>query len=72
MGRKDKDSKEKERVLEKKIHETEVTVDGEERQGKRGKENTGKVTNCCVFSRLMIWIDGGVVGVVLFVQFFTI
>ncbi|CAL5373565.1 unnamed protein product [Camellia sinensis] len=42
LGRKDKDSKEKERVLEKKIHETEVTVDGEERQGKRGRENTGK------------------------------
>ncbi|KAL7189081.1 hypothetical protein ACSBR1_038863 [Camellia fascicularis] len=40
LGRKDKDSKEKERVLEKKIHETEVTVDGEERQGKRGRENT--------------------------------
>ncbi|KAI7987059.1 putative beta-1,3-galactosyltransferase 2 [Camellia lanceoleosa] len=41
LGRKDKDSKEKKRVLEKKIHETEVTVDGEERQGKRGRENTG-------------------------------
>ncbi|XP_028065741.1 uncharacterized protein LOC114268726 [Camellia sinensis] len=42
LGRKDNDSKEKERVLEKKIHETEVTVDGGERQGKRGRENTGK------------------------------
>ncbi|KAI7989179.1 putative beta-1,3-galactosyltransferase 2 [Camellia lanceoleosa] len=42
LGRKDKDSKEKKRVLEKKIHETEVTVDGEERQGKRGRENTDR------------------------------